>query len=161
MSKRQINWAIIAFLFLLSTLVVAQQDEETNPGKLKLGSYGTIATQTTEYREMKTTREVGIKIKIESVDSDGNVKGEFIHETLGKGGKGRNQGLTGKMGDTKELLLKGSLISRFGDTWDIILNVTVEPKALTKGRYSMEARNQAGTVTMTGDFEIAKLEADN
>jgi hypothetical protein len=77
-----------------TTVVTAQQDKNTRAGVLRLGAYTANAMQTTSYGDMKTDSEVEIKIIIDSVDSDGNVKGEFIHSTLGKEGK---EGLTGKV----------------------------------------------------------------
>jgi hypothetical protein len=161
MGKRQFNRPILACVFLLSTIVVAEngkrtftKESSTNLSALKLGSYNAEATQTMEYLDVKDTSEVEIKIKIDSVDTDGNVKGEFIHSTLGNGGKG---GLIGKISDSNSLLLKGSLISKFRDKWQVTLTATIGDKALTKGQYLLKAR----TTTMTGRFDTAELEENN
>jgi len=149
MNRNLRNFRILACVVLLSTLVVGHGNKNT---KLKVGSYTGKANQTTEYNYQKTgTRDVEITIKIDSIDSDGNIKGEFVHETLGKGGSG---GLTGKIDDSDKLQLKGSLTSQFGDKWQITLNATVGDKVLTDGQYRLEAK----TTTMTGLFKTAELQ---
>jgi hypothetical protein len=140
-------------------LVAAQQDKNTKSGELRVGAYIANVAQTTWIGDAEFHNDVEIKIKIDSVDGDGNVKGEFFHSTLGKGGKG---GLTGKVeldSDFKvyRLQLKGSLISKFGDTWQVALNATVGDKVLTKGSYGLNGKG----IAMGGNFKRAEFEADN
>lgn len=101
---------------------------------------------------------MSLRIKIDSVDENGNVTGELFHSTLGKGGKG---GLTGKIEQDLDfklykLQLIGSLISKFGDTWQVTLTAVVGDKALTKGQFQIKS----GDTTLAGDFKIAGLEQD-
>jgi len=150
MYKKQTASILTICALLFGSAVIASP---RNPKKLKLGTYSATATQKTEYLSTTTNREVEIKIKIDSVD-DGNVTGEFIHSTLGKGGKG---GITGKIEDSNNLQLKGTLTSQFGDKWQVTLTVTIGDNQLTDGRYRLEAR----ATTMTGHFKIAELEDDD
>jgi hypothetical protein len=121
----------------------------------RLGSYAADATQTVRVSlatvvDTIPTSRVSVKIRIDTVDRDGNVKGEFIHSALGSGG------LTGKLDDSHKLQLKGFLTSRAGDKWEILLTVTVEEKALRKGHYLMHS----GNANLEGLFSIAELEED-
>jgi hypothetical protein len=135
-------------------------ESSTNPGELKLGLYSAEATQTylnsSLYSSIVRTTEVSIKIKIVSVDSDGNVTGEFFHSTLG--GKGSLKGKIERDSDFKvyKLQLKGDLISKFGDTWQVAVQATLGDKALIKGQYQVKS----GASLMTADFKKAELEED-
>lgn len=100
--------------------------------------------------------QVEIAIKIDSVDSAGNVKGEFIHSDLGRGGKGGISGRMYKDPDFKvyRMQLKGTFVSKFGDTWEVGVNATIGDKVLTRGDYGL---NSKGGISMSGNFKNAEL----
>lgn len=91
--------------------------------------------------------EIVIKIKIESIDKDGNVKAELIQHD----GKGR---LKGKIDDKGNLQLEGFVVAY--TEWKVTLTATVEDKALTNGKY----RNESHSTEKKGVFNIAVLEGD-
>jgi hypothetical protein len=145
---------VFATVFCLTAVSTFAQN--TTYKELRVGAYFASVTQSIWMGDVETRSDVDIKIKIDSVDSDGNVKGEFLHSELGRGGKG---GLTGKVVkdpdfNVYKLQLKGSLISKFGDTWEVSLNATVGDKQLTKGSYGLNGKG----VAMGGNFKTAKLE---
>lgn len=145
----------LSFATVFCLTAVSAFAQNTNK-ELRVGSYFASVTQTIVSGDLITHSDVDIKIKIDSVDSDGNVKGEFFQSQLGKGGKG---GLTGKVVKDPDfnvyrLELKGSLISKFGDTWEVSLNATVGDKELTKGSYGLRSKG----IAMGGNFKTAKLE---
>lgn len=151
MYKKQTAFILIICVLLVGSVAIAST---MNSKELKMGTYNAKASQTSEYLDTKNSSEVEVKIKIDSISSDGNVRGEFIHSTLCKCGKG---GLTGRIIDSKKLQLKGSLTSKFGDVWQVNLTATIGNKTLTDGQYRLEAR----TLTLTGHFNMAELEDDN
>jgi hypothetical protein len=148
--------------------LVRSQGSPASPGKvessvgqeLKPGMYSAEAKQTylnsSVYSSLVRTTEVSIKIKIDNIDSDGNVTGEFFHSTLG--GKCSLKGNIEWDSDFKisKLQLKGVLTSKFGDRWQVTVNAAVGNKALIKGQYTVKL----GTSLMTGDFNKADLEED-
>ena len=127
-----------------------------NSNKLRVGAYFATVTQTIRAGGMETRSEVRIKIKIDSIDSDGNVKGEFLQSELGRGGKGGVTGKVVKDPDFNEykLQLEGSLVSKFGDTWEVSLAATVGDKQLTRGSYGLNCKG----ITMGGNFKTAEFE---
>lgn len=148
--------AAALFLATVFCLTAVSAFAQNSNKELRVGSYFASVTQTIVSGSLITHSDVDIKIKIDSVDSDGSVKGEFLQLQLGKGGKG---GLTGKVVKDPDfnvyrLELKGSLISKFGDTWEVSINATVGDKQLTKGSYALKA----GGIVMGGHFKAAELE---
>lgn len=155
---------LFATVFCSTAITAFAQNTTSKPAtaanykyeELRVGSYIAGVTQSTWFADKEFREYVDIKIKIDSVDSDGNVKGEFIHSALGKGGKGI---LTGKVIQDSEfrvsrLQLKGSLISKFGDTWQVTLNAIVGERKLMRGSYKLNAKFTAST----GNFETAEFE---
>ena len=148
--------ATALFLVTVFFLTAVSASAQNTNKELRVGSYLASVTQSIWSSGVITHSDVDIKIKIDSVDSDGNVKGEFFQSQLGRGGKG---GLTGKVVKDPDfnvyrLELKGSLISKFGDTWEVSLTATVGDKQLTKGSYGLKS----GSIAMGGHFKSAELE---
>lgn len=143
------------FVTVFCLTAVSAFAQKTNK-ELRVGSYFATAMQSIWTGDVENRGEVDIKIKIDSIDSNGNVKGEFLHSELGRGGKG---GLTGKVVkdpdfNVYKLQLKGSMVSKFGDTWEVSLTATVADNQLTRGSYGLNCKG----IAMGGNFRTAEFE---
>ena len=120
---------------------------------LKPGSYKADVTETFNSLLGSATEQRGtIRIKIESIDKEGNVKAALIRGG-GLDGKGR---LTGKIDEKGKLLLEGVIHKEDSGDWQFTLTATVEDKVLIKGKYVM-----ASSLEVKGGFNKAEIEDDN
>ena len=125
------------------------REPSINSTKLKSGIYKANPTETmiggifAGYEQM-----VSIKIKIESIDKEGNVKAELSRFN----GGGR---LKGKIDAKGKLQLEGIIVDQY--EWEFTLTASVKDKALIEGKY----RVVRGSVDTKGAFNIAVLEEDN
>jgi hypothetical protein len=117
--------------------------------KLRLGTYKGAATTTNQFTGT-------LRIKIKSVDEEGNVKAD-LRASNGLYGEGS---LTGKVDAMGNLRLDGEIVTTLYQTtrWRITVTALVEDNALVKGKYREEA---IGTGTEgAGEFYRLVLEED-
>jgi len=138
------------------TIVVTLSKSASSPSstsssrnaRIKIGTYKAAAT---------TNSTTGtIRIKIKSVDQEGNIKADF-KASNGLYGEGS---LAGNVNARGELRLTGEMVTTlFGVTrWRLVIVASVEDEALVNGRYSYE--DVVTGVEGRGEFSRANFEEE-
>lgn len=117
--------------------------------KLKLGTYKIVATQTGEFNGIPLTETITLKIKIESVDANGDVKARLYKS----GGEGR---LKGRVESNGLLQLEGFYVSGLNNEWNFKMKATVEDDTLINGKFLDVTRY----VEVKGTFNIGTLQEE-
>jgi hypothetical protein len=122
----------------------------TTSKKLKLGTYTFEGTETitSSVRFSSPSHQI-VRIKIESIDANGNVKAELDRAS----DKGQLQGEIDANGN---LLLEGSYINTSGLTCKFTLKATAQGDTLNNGKYL----NVSSAFETRGTFSLAKFEDD-
>jgi hypothetical protein len=119
--------------------------------KIKLGSYRALATIHVTFGRFPAgvlTEE--IKIRLQSIDNDGNVKGEFVHNT----GTGP---VKGQIDGTGTLHLEGVIVGQ--SEWQVSLTAQFDDDALKNGKFTLTQSGPTKGVAK-GEFRIALLGRD-
>ena len=119
--------------------------------KVKLGSYRALATIHVSFGRFPAgvlTEE--IKIRLQSIDNDGNIKGEFVHNT----GTGP---LKGRIDGNRIIQLDGIIVGK--SEWQVSLKAHFEDDALKDGKFTLTESGPTKGVAK-GEFRIALLESD-